>query len=184
MGWNVDCVQFLLVFHVRRLSPGRVEKNGKSAPSSTRMWGIWPNKRNFCSRFIVLQLRSVPWGTLRSCKTNVVFYVFGEVSNEVLCWLGVKRKGRKSGPAATTDSSMWPTNSNPLSVAGSVLQGSRCGNPRWRQFLSFPAMWFPAMAAGVASQESNAACNCFGANRKKTKWPHVDDIINNMAHKL
>ena len=104
--------------------------------------------------------------------TNADFLRFPEVSNEVVCWLGVKRKGRKIGAASMTDSSMWPTNSNPLSVAGSVLKGSRCGNPRWHQFLSFPAMWFPAMAAGVAFQESNAACNCFGANRKNKVAPH------------
>ena len=40
------------------------------------------------------------------------------------------------------------------------------------------------MAAGVGLQESNAARNCFEADRKKTKWPHVEDIINDMTHKL
>ena len=40
------------------------------------------------------------------------------------------------------------------------------------------------MASDVVLEETNAAGNCFGANRKKIMWPHVVDIINNKAHKL
>ena len=40
------------------------------------------------------------------------------------------------------------------------------------------------MATDVGFQETDAEFYCFGADRKKTKWPYVEDIINNMARKL
>ena len=117
-------------------------------------------------------------------KQMWIFKFFGEVSNEALSWLGVYRKRRKTGPASMTIASIWFAKNNSLGVAESFLEGSRCGFSRWHQFQVFSATWFPVMAAGVVFQESNAACNCFEADRKKTKWPHVEDIINNMTQKL
>ena len=51
-------------------------------------------------------------------------------------------------------------------VAESVLEGSN----GWQQ------MWL--------SKKLTLRVTVFGANRKNEKWPHIDDIINNMARKL
>ena len=40
------------------------------------------------------------------------------------------------------------------------------------------------MATDAVFQETDAEFYCFGAGRKKTKWPYVEGIINNMARAL
>ena len=89
-------------------------------------------------------------------KQMWIFKFFGEVSNEALSWLGVYRKRRKTGPAREVHQ-YDPQAATPSFI---LIFPRDCGISSGRQ------QW---MATDVVFRESNAAHNCFGANRKKTK---------------
>ena len=101
MGWNVECDVLLLGLNERWLFfLFRKSENAKSAPSSTRMWGICPKKRNLRSRLhCFTPTEWVPRGAHSvAVKQMWIFKISGEVSNEAVCRHGVTLKSRFLNP--------------------------------------------------------------------------------------